>query len=144
MTEDYYRALFSKTGLLMAGQNDVAALFEKSAEHVSPKIFGEVTPTVGRGLDAEQEGYDGIILIGPFNCLPFRISEAVLKPLSLQQGMPLLTYETDGYPVAPAVIRQIDVHIQQVLDHYARTRESATRSNGRPPGFLQFALDRLH
>jgi len=64
----------------------------------------------------------GIILIGPFNCLPFRISEAILKPLSIQQGMPLLTYETDACAVAPAVLRQGDVHIQQVLEHSARSQ----------------------
>jgi hypothetical protein len=69
------------------------------------------TPTIGKGLNAAYEGFDGIILIGPFNCLPFRISEAILKPLSIQQGMPLLTYETDGCAVAPAVLRQVDVHM---------------------------------
>ena len=29
--------------------------------------------------------------------------------------MPLSTYETDGYPDAPAVLRQVDVRIQQIL-----------------------------
>ena len=67
-----------------------------------------------------SEGYDGIIVIGPFNCLPFRISEAILKPLSIQHGMPILTYESDGYAVSPSFLRQVDVHIQQVLDHTAR------------------------
>jgi hypothetical protein len=32
----------------------------------------------------------------------------------------MLTYESDGYPVAPAFLRQVDVHIQQVLEHAAR------------------------
>jgi predicted CoA-substrate-specific enzyme activase len=120
-TEQRYREIFLDTGLLISRPNDVVALFEKSSEHVSPEIFGEITPTVGRSLNAEYEGYDGIILIGPFNCLPFRISEAILKPLSIQQGMPLLTYETDGCAVAPAVLRQVDVHIQQVIEHAAKT-----------------------
>ncbi len=120
-TEERYRELFLKTGLLVSRPNDVVAVFEKSSEHISPQIFGEITPTVGRSLNAEYEGYDGIILIGPFNCLPFRISEAILKPLSIQQGMPLLTYETDACPVTPAVLRQVDVHIQQVLEHSARS-----------------------
>jgi len=119
--EDNYRRLFAKTGLLVAGPNDPAALFEKAADHVSPGIYGEITPTIGRGLEAEAEGYDGIIIIGPFNCLPFRISEAILKPLSIRQGMPVLTYESDGYAVSPSVLRQVDVHIQQVLDHAARS-----------------------
>jgi predicted CoA-substrate-specific enzyme activase len=119
--EDGYRDQFAKTGLLVAGPNDAASLFEKAAGHVSPEIYGEITPTVGRGLEAEADGYDGIIIIGPFNCLPFRISEAILKPLSIRQGMPILTYESDGYAVSPSVLRQVDVHIQQVLEHAART-----------------------
>ena len=143
-TEGYYRGLFAETGLLVSGPNDMAAVFEKSSEHISPEIFGEVTPTVGKGLDAEHEGYDGIILIGPFNCLPFRISEAILKPLSLEQGMPLLTYETDACAVAPAVLRQVDVHIQQVLEHFARTHESSADINGGLPGLLQSTLNRFH
>ena len=117
---EHYREIFAKTGLLVSRPNDLVAVFEKSSEHISPQIFGEITPTVGRSLNAEYEGYDGIILIGPFNCLPFRISEAILKPLGIQQGMPLLTYETDACAVAPAVLRQVDVHIQQVLEHSVR------------------------
>jgi hypothetical protein len=67
-------------------------------------------------LEAAKEGYDGIFLIGPFNCLPYRISEAILKPLSMQTDMPLLTYESDGYAVSPSFLRQVEVHIEQVLE----------------------------
>ena len=84
--EQHYREIFLKTGLLISRPNDVVAVFEKSSKHISPQIFGEATTTVGKGLIAEYEGYDGIIVIGPFNCLPFRISEAILKPLSIQQA----------------------------------------------------------
>jgi hypothetical protein len=55
-------------------------------------------------------------LIGPFNCLPCcRVSEAILKPFSLQADMPLLTDESDGYAVSPSFPRQLEVHIEQVL-----------------------------
>jgi predicted CoA-substrate-specific enzyme activase len=118
--EEDYRRLFAKTGLLVAGPNDAASLFEKASDHVSTGIYGEIIPTVGRGLEAEDEGYEGVIIIGPFNCLPFRISEAILKPLSIRHGMPVLTYESDGYAVSPSVLRQVDVHIQQVLARAAR------------------------
>jgi predicted CoA-substrate-specific enzyme activase len=119
--EQHYRGLFLRTGLLVAGPNEVSLLFEKAAEHVSPALYGETIPTIGKGLDADSEGYDGIIVIGPFNCLPYRISEAILKPLSLQRGMPILTYESDGYAVSPSFLRQVEVHIQQVLEHAARS-----------------------
>ncbi|MDH5668597.1 MAG: acyl-CoA dehydratase activase [Nitrospira sp.] len=118
------RELFHQTGLLVAGPNALAAIFERGAEHVSPAIYGELLPTVGKGLEAAHEGYDGMLVIGPFNCLPYRISEAILKPLSIRQGMPILTYESDGYAVSPSVLRQVDVHIQQVIEHAAKTRSA--------------------
>jgi predicted nucleotide-binding protein (sugar kinase/HSP70/actin superfamily) len=139
--DTYYRGLFRRTGLLVGGANQIPALFEKAKEHVSPAIYGEVIPTVGKGLEAAAEGYDGLIVIGPFNCLPYRISEAVLKPLSIQKGMPILTYESDGYAVSPSFVRQVEVHIQQVLDRAAKNRE-------RPPavglaGILRSAMGKL-
>jgi predicted nucleotide-binding protein (sugar kinase/HSP70/actin superfamily) len=119
-SEAYYRKIFHQSGYLLTPQGDPAATFADAAEHISPKIYGEVIPTVGDGVRAQVEGYDGIIIIGPFNCLPFRIAEAILKPLSIRRGMPILTYESDGYAVSPSFIRQVEVHTQQVLEHRAR------------------------
>ena len=119
-SEDYYRKLFHRSGYLLSPQGDASATFSDAAAHISPKIYGEVIPTVGDGVRAEVEGYDGVILIGPFNCLPFRIAEAILKPLSIRRGMPILTYESDGYAVSPSFLRQVEVHSQQVLDHHRR------------------------
>ena len=118
--EAYYRKIFQKSGYLLTPQGDPAATFADASEHISPKIYGEVIPTVGDGVRAQVEGYDGIIIIGPFNCLPFRIAEAILKPLSIRRGMPILTYESDGYAVSPSFLRQVEVHTQQVLEHRAR------------------------
>ena len=104
-SEEYYRRIFHKSGLLLTPHGDISTTFTDASEHISPKIYGEVVPTVGDGVRAEVEGYDGIIIIGPFNCLPFRIAEAILKPLSIQRGMPILTYESDGYAVSPSFLQ---------------------------------------
>ena len=141
--EQYYRGLFRRSGLLVAGGNDVSSLFATASEHISPTIYGEAIPSVGRGLEADSEGYNGIILIGPFNCLPYRISEAILKPLSLQRGMPILTYESDGYAVAPSFLRQVEVHIQQVLAHAARHPPDSPSSRSGLPDLIKAAVDRL-
>ncbi|MBN2559458.1 MAG: hypothetical protein JXQ75_00820 [Phycisphaerae bacterium] len=131
--EERYRGLFGRTGLLVTGLNDMYRLFRHASQHISPAVFGEAIPTVGKALAARDEGYQGIIVVGPFNCLPFRISEAILKPYCIQQRMPILTYESDGFSVSPSFLRQVDVHIQQVLaTHLAggdpQKRESASKS----------------
>ena len=117
----FFLTTFHKTGLLVAGANVISSIFANGAEHVSLALLGEIIPALGRGINAASEGYDGIIVIGPFNCLPFRISESILKPLCIQRGMPILTYESDGYAVSPSVLRQVEVHIQQVLEHNTRS-----------------------
>ncbi len=47
------------------------------------------------------------------------------QPLRRQRGVSILTDESDGYAVAPAVLRQVEVHIQQVLERAARNRLAA-------------------
>lgn len=143
IAEGIFRHRFQRTGLLVAASNDVSALFEAATAHVSRSIYGEVIPTVGKGLAADREGYDGLIVIGPFNCLPFRISEAILKPLSMQSGMPILTYESDGYPVSPSVLRQVDVHIQQVLERAAAKRTPPLNLADRAADFLKSTTARF-
>ena len=128
--EQYYRGIFREGGWLVAGDNEVATLFDRAAERVSPAIFAETIPAVGKGIGAAAEGYGGTRLIGPFKCLPYRIAEAILAPLSQRQGIPMLTYESDGYAVAPAVLRQEEVHIQQVLECAARRRARAGTEAG--------------
>ncbi|MBM2806240.1 MAG: putative CoA-substrate-specific enzyme activase, partial [Deltaproteobacteria bacterium] len=128
--EEYYRGIFHKSGYLLTSHGDASATFADASEHISPKIFGEVIPTVGDGVRAEVEGYDGIIIIGPFNCLPFRIAEAILKPHCIRRAMPILTYESDGYAVAPSFLRQVEVHTQQVLDHHRRPLSRIAESPG--------------
>jgi predicted nucleotide-binding protein (sugar kinase/HSP70/actin superfamily) len=112
--EEHYRGMFQRTGLVVGDRNDMCEVFRHASQHISPAIFGEAVPTVGKAVVAGSEGYRGIIVIGPFNCLPFRISEAILKPISWQHQMPILTYESDGFSVSPAFLRQVEVHIRQV------------------------------
>jgi hypothetical protein len=134
--EERYRREFQKTGLLVSEAADVSRLLREAKQHVSPALYGEVIPTVGLGLDAGREGYDGIFLIGPFNCLALRISEAILKPVCLKLEMPILTYESDGYAAPPVFLRQVEVHIQQVLDGWRRRHGAESDPSGRSSNVL--------
>ena len=126
--DEHYRTRLGRTGLLAGGAHDIASLLQRAAQHISPAVGGEAIPTVGKGVAAGAEGYDGIIAVGPFNCLPFRISEAILKPFGWAGGMPVLTYESDGFSVHPAFLRQVDVHIQQVHARWSSSRRLGRRS----------------
>lgn len=123
--DDRYRRLFRPTGLLMDVSHDIGRLCRRAAGHISPTVGGESISTVGKAVAAGKEGFDGVIAIGPFNCLAFHISEAILKPYGWQTGLPILTHESDGFSVHPAFLRQVDVHIQQVIASQGAGRSRA-------------------
>ena len=57
-----------------------------------PNYLWLVEPDKSHATDLGESGMlevDGVLLLGPFNCLPFRISEAILKPLCVQHGLPI-------------------------------------------------------
>ncbi|MGA7723996.1 MAG: hypothetical protein WCA95_01855 [Opitutaceae bacterium] len=42
--EQHHRGIFSRSGFLVAGENNVACLFDRAAKHMSPTILGEAIP----------------------------------------------------------------------------------------------------
>jgi hypothetical protein len=106
---------------------NIGALTVKVVHLDNEQVSFRAVSHQGRPVQALQEilqefgtrGYYGVCgclgHISEWRRLPFRVSEAILKPYSLERGIPILTYESDGFSAHPAFLRQVDVHIQQVL-----------------------------
>jgi predicted nucleotide-binding protein (sugar kinase/HSP70/actin superfamily) len=113
--EKKQRKRFEKTGLLFAGPNNLKEIFKKAKKWISPLIFGEAIPTIGKGLETlEQENFDSLILTGPINCLPYKISQAILKPIYLEHGVPFLVFDVDIIAISPNMRRLINANIEQI------------------------------
>ena len=117
--EKNFREQFEKTGLLYAELNDLGAIFKHARPVISPLIFGEAIPAVGKGLETlYNSNYDTLILTGPFNCLPYKVSQAILKPIYFEHGMPFLVFDVDISAITPNVKRLIDTNIEQIKRRY--------------------------
>ncbi|NHK32443.1 MAG: hypothetical protein FK730_13900 [Asgard group archaeon] len=109
------RKRFNKTGLLYAHPNDLGEIFRQSSPYISPLIFGEAIPTIGKGMETlEGSDFDSLILTGPFNCLPYKISQAILKPIYLEHNMPFLVFDVDISAITPNLKRLIHANIEQI------------------------------
>ncbi|MHA1200877.1 MAG: hypothetical protein ACTSQF_16305, partial [Candidatus Heimdallarchaeaceae archaeon] len=109
------RNKFKRTGLLYAQPNDLNEIYRHSSLYISPLIFGEAIPTIGKGLETlEGSDFDSLILIGPFNCLPYKISQAILKPIYLEHNMPFLVFDVDISAITPNTKRLIHANIEQI------------------------------
>ena len=113
--EKRYRKKFKKTGLLFAGRNNLREINKHSKPLISPLIFGEAIPTIGKGIETlENNDFDSLILTGPINCLPYKISQAILKPIYLEHGVPFLVFDVDTSAITPNMKRLINANIEQI------------------------------
>ena len=58
---------------------NIAAVIEHARPHISPELTGEAVLTVGGSLSEIISHSCGVIAIGPFGCMPNRLSEAILS-----------------------------------------------------------------
>ncbi|MBD3193036.1 MAG: hypothetical protein GF308_20535 [Candidatus Heimdallarchaeota archaeon] len=109
------RKRFEETGLLYAEPNNLRKLFKYATPWINKEIFGEAIPTIGKGMETLEEGnYDTLILTGPINCLPYKISQAILKPIYLKNNMPFLVFDVDISTITPNMKRLIHANIEQI------------------------------
>jgi len=150
------RKRFERTGLLYAGPNDLKAIFKHAAPLISPLIFGEAIPTIGKGIETlEASTFDSLILAGPLNCLPHKVSQAILKPIYLDHHTPFLVFDVDASALSPNMTRLINANIEQikrrrllgeraimVQDIKARIRERWARKEARKKRKLNKFVDK--
>ena len=117
-SEKRLKALLRKSGLTHAELVDMDTIINNASPYVSDKLTGEVVLTVGSAITEVSNQACGVIAIGPFGCMPNRISEAILNetmnredklataPKDMQlrailkevEELPFLAIESDGSP----------------------------------------------
>ncbi|MDJ0780452.1 MAG: acyl-CoA dehydratase activase [Desulfosarcinaceae bacterium] len=110
------RRRIARSGWLPAHEADTRAIIDAGAQHLSPQLSGEAILTVGGSLHEIITAVCGVIAIGPFGCMPNRISEAILSEvmtsaqkralnghgspridqLAPEEPLPFMAIESDG------------------------------------------------
>ena len=84
--------------------NIIPRPFSKSREHeiqkkgekyIEIQIGGHAQETMGHIVDYYDQGFDGIIHLMPFGCLPELVSQSIMPKLTEDTGMPVLTIALD-------------------------------------------------
>ena len=136
------RAAMARSGLVAAEVLPVETFIENAAGHISPNLTGEAVLTVGASLTEAASSVCGVIAIGPFGCMPNRVSEAILKEvMTLEEkkalpaprlnrhlshledrALPFLAVESDGFPFPQLIHAQLEAFCVQALRLNARMR----------------------
>ena len=112
------KAILSTSGLVTAEPLDIDKIINNARPYISRNLPGEAILTVGASLTEVVSHSCGVIAIGPFGCMPNRLSESILNEtmnrkdklatdpnnkqlrsvLSEIDDLPFLAIESDGSP----------------------------------------------
>ncbi|MEJ2165098.1 MAG: acyl-CoA dehydratase activase [Desulfobacterales bacterium] len=77
--EKQIKSILSKSGLVHAEPMDMNKIIKSASPFISRDLPGEAVLTVGGSLTEVVSHSCGVIAIGPFGCMPNRLSEAILN-----------------------------------------------------------------
>ena len=111
-------AVMNASGLVLSHPVDVDDIIRHARPFISPDLTGEAILTIGSAIREIATSVCGVISIGPFGCMPSRLSESILneamhretktsydphstrlcKTLTDFDELPFLSIESDGSP----------------------------------------------
>lgn len=98
------RKMFRTLGL--EPETPIAALLDYAAPYLHATLEGEAVVTVGKTVDFIKDGFDGVVNVMPFTCMPGNTVTTVYKKIKEDHaGFPLFTLAVDGLDHAVDAMR---------------------------------------
>ena len=131
MYEKEITEILSSSGLTDNHIDNVDEFVDVAERYMSPLMKGEAILTIGSSLKEVFERFAGIVVIGPFGCMPTRIAQSILAYTMNSQEKtrisrydkqvdelagefskcPIFFIEVDGSPMPPIAKSQFEVFI---------------------------------
>jgi predicted nucleotide-binding protein (sugar kinase/HSP70/actin superfamily) len=148
--EKKVRKILSKTNLCFPDMIEIEKTIEYAKGLVSDELVGESILTTGLALREILDYSCGVISIGPFNCMPSRMSEAILNEEMTLEGkykhgkissngypqnlttLPFLYIESDGNPFPQITQSKLEIFMMQAEKVYEKLnykRKSETKKD---------------
>ncbi|MBC8479663.1 MAG: activase, partial [FCB group bacterium] len=132
--EKKIKAVMAQSGWYISRIVDIDHVIQAGGHYISPQLTGEAVLTVGGPLAEVGNEFCGAIAIGPFGCMPNRISESILN-LKMDRdniikfrtddltdkvthevgNLPFLAIESDGSPFPQLIEARLETFVVQAL-----------------------------
>jgi predicted nucleotide-binding protein (sugar kinase/HSP70/actin superfamily) len=135
--EKKIKKILARSGFYEYEAIDIEKIMETGSKFIDPALTGETIVITGAFFNEIAKHVHGVISIGPFACLPTRITESILSPESnvsdnpridihedLQHlkrfhTLPFLSIEADGNPfpqIVEARLEAFSLQVQRIHD----------------------------
>jgi predicted nucleotide-binding protein (sugar kinase/HSP70/actin superfamily) len=96
-------------------------ILNRGRAYLSPAVEGEAILGMGRAVEYAEHGFDGIVNIIPFGCMPGTIASMLLHQFRHDYGLPVFTLVVEGTKDPGQDIR-LEAFFHQCCEHMHRHR----------------------
>ena len=89
--------------------------YQLSEEYLGYDIGAECNTSVGETIARAHEGYDGVVHLMPFACMPETTAAAVLKQVSTDHHIPVMTLTLDEQDVESRIQTLLEAFVDMLL-----------------------------
>ncbi|MFZ5649793.1 MAG: CoA protein activase [Bacillota bacterium] len=101
-------------------------LYQKSASpYIRHFVGGHGQETLGGAVYYRNAGYDGVIQILPFTCMPEIVAQCVLPSFSQDTGMPVMTLIVDEQSGEAGLVTRLEAFVDLLAEKSDRKKELA-------------------
>ncbi|MFZ5647758.1 MAG: CoA protein activase [Bacillota bacterium] len=101
-------------------------LYQKSAApYIRHFVGGHGQETLGGAVYYRNLGYDGVIQILPFTCMPEIVAQSVLPSFSQDTGMPVMTLIVDEQSGEAGLVTRLEAFVDLLVEKSDRKKELA-------------------
>ena len=112
--------LYGAAGKLLGWKKPHSArdIVQAATPYLSPELISEAVLSLGVPVEAFRSGeIDGVVAVGPHECMPNKIVESQLFHVCEHTGMHTLAVSVNGEPIDPDIL---DRFAFEVLDSYEK------------------------
>ncbi|MCL6591519.1 MAG: acyl-CoA dehydratase activase-related protein [Firmicutes bacterium] len=95
------------------GKSD-ARIVNYGRRYIDISIGGHEIQNVGKMIDYKEQGFDGIIHLMPFACLPELITQSMIPKISADLGIPILSLAIDEQTGVANVLTRLEAFVELV------------------------------
>ncbi|MFW6381705.1 MAG: CoA protein activase, partial [Bacillota bacterium] len=91
--------------------SEIDEIKEAAANYLRSFVGGHGLETVGNAVRYARRGFDGVIQLAPFTCMPEIVAETILPEVSRQQGIPVLSLVFDEHTGDAGLITRLEAFV---------------------------------
>lgn len=94
-----------------------------AAPYLNFFVGGHGRETVGSTVDFARQGYDGVVHVAPFTCMPEIVAHSVLPSVTKDYGIPTLTFYLDEQSGEAGIQTRLEAFVDLISARRERARK---------------------